>query len=508
MILSSLPSPEDHPIDPPQPLADADYRLMVDAVRDYAIFMLDPEGRIRSWNTGARQLKGYEAHEVIGRSFEIFYPQEQLDLGFPREELREARRLGRVEDEGWRLRKDGSRFWASVIITSLIDEDGRHRGFAKVTRDLTERRAHEELLRQSEERFRLLVDGVRDYAIFMLDPRGHIASWNLGAQLTKGYTAEEIIGRHFSVFYPQERLDEDWPARELEMALRDGRFEDNGWRLRKDGSRFWASVVITPLYDGQGRHYGFAKVTRDLTDRGRIDVLESQERHLHQFLAVLGHELRNPLAPIANAVSIMRLEPATSEQMRHTRDILGRQVAHLGRLVDDLLDVGRIVSGKVFVERLPTDLRQVVSESVEATSPAARDRRHELQVVVPTAPVVVLGDHVRLVQVVSNLLHNAVKFTPEGGQVRVRLGVRDGRAEICVSDTGPGIAPAELSYVFKLFAQSEASSARLHGGLGIGLSMVHQMVKRHGGEVSAFSTGESGKGAEFVVALPLADGGA
>ncbi|MGH8073581.1 MAG: PAS domain S-box protein, partial [Lysobacter sp.] len=308
----------------PPPVVDADFRLLVESVSDYAIFLLDPHGRIRSWNAGAQKLKGYSPEEIIGRSFEVFYPQEMIDIGFPARGLSEAVRLGRLEDEGWRIRKDGSRFWASVVITALFDEDGRHRGFAKVTRDLTERRGNEERLRRSEERFRVLVEGVRDYAIFMLDPDGRIASWNLGAQINKGYTAEEIVGEHFSVFYPQEKIDEDWPAHELECALRDGRFEDEGWRIRKDGSRFWASVVITALYDEHGRHYGFAKVTRDLTERRRIDTLESQERYLYQFLALLGHELRNPLAPIANAVSIMRLEEPASEQMRRTRDILER----------------------------------------------------------------------------------------------------------------------------------------------------------------------------------------
>ena len=487
---------------------DADYRLLVESVSDYAIFLLDPHGLIRSWNAGAQKLKGYRPEEIIGRSFEVFYPREMIDTDFPARELSEAKRLGRFEDEGWRLRKDGSRFWASVVITALFDGDGRHRGFAKVTRDLTERRGQEERLRRSEERFRLLVEGVRDDAIFMLDPDGRVASWNLGAQIIKGYIAEEIIGEHFSVFYPQEKKDEGWPAHELESALRDGRFEDEGWRIRKDGSRFWASVVITALYDEHGRHYGFAKVTRDLTERRRIDTLENQERYLYQFLALLGHELRNPLAPIANAVSIMRLEEPASEQMRRTRDILERQVAHLGRLVDDLLDVGRIVSGKVYLERQPLDLRQVVSESVEALASTMQARRHKLVVNVPDDPLVVEGDGVRLAQVLNNLLHNAAKFTPEGVRVCVTLTRRGDRAELSVADNGPGIAPGELGHVFKLFAQSQKSGGDHHGGLGIGLSMVHQMVQRHGGEVSAFSTGEPGKGVEFVVQLPLVNAAA
>ena len=351
--------------------------------------------------------------------------------------------------------------------------------------------------------FRLLVESVRDYAILLLDTRGHITSWNLGAQLTKGYAAEEIIGRHFSVFYTREDLDRGWPGRELEIALRDGRFEDQGWRLRKDGSRFWANVVITALFDAEGRHYGYGKVTRDMTAQQRISKLESRERQLHQFLAVLGHELRNPLAPIANAVQIMGLQELSPE-LRSTRGILERQVGHLSRLVDDLLDVGRIISGKVHlrVERL--DLREVVSDAVEAVTPAIQARRHELQVQAPDHPVVMHGDKVRLVQVLNNLLGNAAKFTPEGGRVQVSLRDRgDGVAEFSVRDNGPGISPAEQAAVFKLFNQGGNSADGHYGGLGVGLSMVHQLVELHGGSVSAFSSGEPGKGAEFVVELPL-----
>ncbi|MCJ0825164.1 PAS domain-containing sensor histidine kinase [Luteimonas sp. 50] len=488
------------------PIADADYRLMVETVSDYAIFMLDPAGLIRSWNIGARRLTGYAADEVIGHSFEMFYPQDQLDIGLPRHELEGALRLGRIEDEGWRLRKDGSRFWANVVITALRDGEGGHRGFAKVTRDLSARREHEELLRQSEEMFRLMVEGVRDYAIFMLDPQGHIISWNLGAQITKGYTAEEIIGQHFSVFYPQEQRDRDWPGQELVLALRDGRLEDEGWRLRKDGSRFWANVVITALYDGNGRHRGFAKVTRDLTRQRRIDILEHEGRHLQQFIAMLGHELRNPLAAIANATALLQAVEPPPPRLRDLRALMSRQVAHLRRLIDDLLDVGRIVSGKVHLERTPLRLQQVVEESVEASAPELDKRGQQLVIDVEPEPLWVLGDKVRLVQVLNNLLHNAGKFTPEGGLVRIALRREGGnQAALHVSDTGCGIPPQELNRVFELFRQGEQAATPGHGGFGIGLNLVHQVALLHDGDVSAFSTGRPGEGAEFIVRLPLVD---
>ncbi len=243
------------------------HRLLVESVDDYAIFALDPDGYILSWNAGAQRFKGYTADEIIGKHFSIFYPPERISEGFPQYELREAARVGRFEDEGWRLRKDGTRFWANVVITALRDHSGNLVGYAKVTRDLTERRLAEEALRESEERFRLIVQGVRDYAIFMLDPTGHITTWNEGAQRIKGYSAEEIIGKHFSIFYPPEANAIGHPQHELEIAKAKGVYEEEGWRLRKDGSRFWANVLITALRRDDGSLAGFAKVTRDLTER-------------------------------------------------------------------------------------------------------------------------------------------------------------------------------------------------------------------------------------------------
>ncbi len=229
------------------------FRLLIQSVRDYAIFMLGPDGTILTWNAGAERFKGYKAHEIIGQHFSRFYPQEALDRGFPAHELEMAGATGSFEDEGWRLRKDGTRFWANVVITAMRNPAGELLGFGKVTRDLTERRSHEEALRRSEERFRLLLEGVPDYAIFMLDVNGHVASWNVGAQRVKGYESNEIIGQHFSIFYPDEAKASGWPQHELQTALEAGSFVDEGWRLRKDGSQLWAHVTITALRDSSGR---------------------------------------------------------------------------------------------------------------------------------------------------------------------------------------------------------------------------------------------------------------
>ena len=256
------------------------FRLLVRSVQDYAIFLLDPEGRIASWNLGAERIKGWTAEEIIGRHFSVFYPPEEVAAGKPAWELEVATAEGRLEDEGWRVRKDGTRFWANVVITALFDEHHRLEGFGKVTRDMTERRTAEEALRESEERFRLLVQNVQDYGIFMLDPGGHISSWNAGAERIKGWTAEEIIGRHFSVFYPPEEVAAGKPARELEVAARDGRLEDEGWRVRKDGTRFWANVVITALFDEHRRLQGFGKVTRDMTERRNAEQALRERRRL------------------------------------------------------------------------------------------------------------------------------------------------------------------------------------------------------------------------------------
>lgn len=283
------------------------HRLLVETVDEYAIFALDARGNIVSWNKGAERTKGYKPEEIIGKHFSIFYPPERVAQGFPDYELREAARVGRFEDEGWRVRKDGSRFWANVVITALRDEHGKLVGFGKVTRDLTARRQEEEALRESEERFRLLVQGVRDYAIFMLDPTGHVTTWNEGAHRIKGYTAEEIVGKHFSIFYPPEDLANNKPARELEIASATGVYEEEGWRVRKDGSRFWASVLITALRRSDGSLAGFAKVTRDLTERRA-----AQEKALEAAGRVAAEEAARQVADEAR-IRTERLQVITSE---------------------------------------------------------------------------------------------------------------------------------------------------------------------------------------------------
>src|SRR3954463_3499762 len=257
--------------DSPPIESNALFRLLVESVTDYAIFMLDTSGRVATWNAGAQRFKGYAASEIIGRHFSVFYPEVDVAAGKCEMELEVATSQGRFEDEGWRVRKDGSRFWANVVITALRDPAGTLIGFGKVTRDLTERKAAEERRRVEDQRFALLVGSVTDYALLVLDPRGNITTWNAGAERIKGYTAQEIIGSHFSRFYLEDDVRAGKCEYELEVAAREGRFEDEGWRVRKDGSQFWANVVISAIRDDLGTLVGYSKVTRDLTERRRAE---------------------------------------------------------------------------------------------------------------------------------------------------------------------------------------------------------------------------------------------
>jgi PAS domain S-box-containing protein len=501
-----------------------EFAFLVDAVEDYAIFLLSPEGVIRSWNRGAARIMGYAEPEVIGRHFSIFYGPEDLTGRKPWRELEEALRNGRVEDEGWRIRKDGTRFWANTVITLLRDEDGTHRGFAKVTRDLTDRRAAEEQI----EIFQLLVSSVRDYAIFMLDPEGRIATWNIGAERLKGYKPEEIIGRHFSVFYPEEDL---WkPPKELEIARAEGSVEDEGWRVRKDGTRFWANVVITAVYDSKQRLRGFAKVTRDITDRKMAEeaqraLLEQREARLQaeeerrraedsyrvaqeanrakdEFLMTLSHELRTPMTAILGWARLLPTmnpdEPLFHEAVQSITS--GAQLQ--ARLIDDILDVSRIVSGKMRLAPEVVEVSRVILNAVDAVNATAEAKEITISASLAPGLGTMIADGTRIQQVIWNLLTNAVKFTPRHGAVRVTARRTASHVQIAVSDNGEGIDGQFLPHIFEPFRQAESPSTRVHGGLGLGLSIVRYITEAHGGTVSAESEGR-GKGTTFTVTLPV-----
>jgi len=353
----------------------------------------------------------------------------------------------------------------------------------------------------------LLVGSVIDYAIFVLDPEGRIATWNPGAERIKGYRAQEIIGQHFSRFYDAEEVAAGKPAHELEVAAAEGRFEDEGWRVRSDGSRFWANVVITPLRDATGVLCGFAKVTRDLTERRRSEerarrlaAAEAANRTKDEFMAMLSHELRNPLAAIVSALELLEID--APETGSYERQVISRQVRHVTRLIEDLLDISRVAEGKVSLrrERLPLDV--LVRRAVELTEPLLQQRQHRLELEV--APhLEVDGDVDRLAQVLANLLTNAAKYTPPHGQIAVRATSDESYVVIAVSDNGEGITAELLPRVFDLFTQSNQTLDGSRGGLGLGLTIVRSLVGLHGGTVTAASEGR-GRGSIFTVRLPRA----
>jgi len=824
-------------------LSSDDWRLLVESVEDYAIFMLDESGRVMTWNLGAQKIVGYLPGEIAGSHFSRFYPPNDVEAGKPEHELMEAREIGRLEDEGWRIRKDDSRFWANVVITALHRPDGALRGFAMIIRDLTQRRKAEEQLRKAEERFHHLVRAVSDYAIFMLDEDGLVSSWNAGAEKTKGYAAHEIIGKHFSIFYAPEDRAAGKPARLLETVRREGRCEDEGWRVRKDGTRFWANVVITPLRDDDGNLIGFAKVTRDLTQRRENEevqrrlareqaarsaaeeserqLAESEERYralsqrlevilegvadgitvqdrsgrlvfansaaarlcgldsvgellntppatlfrrfetlderglpfdpnrlpgrrilrgeepgsvtlhireratgrdwwsliraspvlgadgkpelvvniLHEatiarrneqrskhlteataamsvsldaeqmlstlanglvpelgdwcaihlrdkdqlrniavghadpdraeiakrlappqplepadcqqrglwsvvesgksellseasdalleqivpraarraegaaksallvpilnrdhvlgtlalastetarrydddavmlleeigrragaalenaqlyrdaqeaaaraeaasrvkdeFLATVSHELRTPLNAIVGWASLLR-ERSLDPELAKAIEIIDRNAQAQVKIIDDILDVSRIIAGKLRLEPLPMDLTRIAREALEVVRPAAEAKSIALDFRAPGKACVVLGDPERLQQVAWNLLSNAVKFSDSGGVIRLAIESTESHVLLRVSDDGRGIEPDFLPFVFDRFRQADASTTRRIGGLGLGLALVRHIVELHGGTVAAESPGP-GKGSTFTIALP------
>jgi PAS domain S-box-containing protein len=476
-------------------------RLLIESVQDYAIFMLDAQGVIASWNPGAQRIKGYAAAEVIGRPFSIFYTAEAVARRWPEEELSRARSAGRFEDEGWRVRKDGTLIWANVVITAVRDETGELIGFSKVTRDLTERRRHESQLRDSEERLRLIVDGVKDHAMFLLDAEGQVVSWNSAAQRVLGYASADVVGRDASVLYPADERDAGKPQAEMAAVAHAGFFHAEGWKVRADGSRLWADTSITSIRGADGALKGFVHIVRDLTEQRRIEELEAEGRRVLEFIAMLSHELRNPLAPIRTAVSILKM-PQGQQQTGRYADMIGRQVTQLTRLVDDLMDVSRITTGKIELELATLEINTLVQVAVDSMRNTLETLDHTLDLTLAPQAVFIDGDSVRLTQVVVNLLSNAAKFTAPKGRIEIAVRRDHTVVRIEVSDNGIGMSQSLMERAFDPFVQGERSLARSEGGLGIGLTLVKKIVDLHAGSVVAASAG-AGLGTKFTVTLPI-----
>ena len=473
------------------------HRLLVDSVQDYAILLLGVDGTIQSWNAGAQALKGYQAHEIVGKNFTRFYTEEDLARRHPQHELEVAAELGRYEDEGWRVRKDGSRFWANVVITALRDDNGDLIGYSKVTRDLSERRRAEQQLRESEERFRSMVASVKDHAIIMLDPTGHIISWNAGAERIKGWTADEIIGQSFERFYPVEDVAAGKTATELRVAAAEGTFEDYGWRVRKDGTRFWANVIITALRDASGTLRGYSKVTRDITERKIAEeALQKAYDELEAFSYSVSHDLRAPLRSMDGFASEL-VELYGDKLDAVGRDYLGRirqSSQRMARLIDDLLNLARL--GRAKLNRETVDLSDLARKTAADLASSQPERKVELVI----APGLVDNADPALIRVVlENLIGNAWKYTSQHATARIEFGaeVVEGTPRYFVRDDGAGF---DMRYLEKLFGPFQ----RLHGvsqfpGMGIGLASVKRIIHRHGGEV--FAVGAPEKGATFSFTL-------
>ncbi|HEV7402619.1 MAG TPA: PAS domain S-box protein [Chthoniobacteraceae bacterium] len=506
------PEPEPH-AHPHWQTPEARFRLLVESVKDYALIMLDPNGYIVSWNAGAEYIKGYTPAEIIGSHFSRFYPPEDVAARKPERELEQAEAEGRVEDEDWRVRKDGTRFWANVVITALRDPVTRELvGYGKVTRDLTERKAAEERLRQSEEQFRLLVEGVEEYAIFMLDPNGIVATWNVGAEQAKGYTAKEIIGQSFTRFYTAEEQAGGKPGRLLALARETGHARDQGVRVRKDGTTFQADVLITAIHDEKGTLRGYTKLTRDITDQVRTreaeaarSAAEKASQAKDEFLAVLSHELRTPLTPVLAAASFVMNNAATLSREEILEEIgtIRRNVMLEAQLIDDLLDLTRISRGKIELRFEAVEVHAAVQQAIEICREDITAKGLVISTQLAAPDHWVWADPTRIRQVFWNLLTNAVKFTPEGGRIVVRTaGGPAGRLLVEVADTGHGIEPELASRIFNAFEQGERSVTRQFGGLGLGLAITRALVTMHHGSIAVQSEGK-GKGAVFQIELPV-----
>jgi len=499
------------PLDPPAMSPDGRFHAIVENIRDYAIMLLDPMGRVQSWNSGAERLTGYKRDEILGKHLATFYPADGVAAGEPETELRTALREGHYETEGWRVRKDGSLYWANVVVTAMIDPHLGHVGFTKVTRDFTERRHAEEKLRQSEQTFRLLVESVRDYAIFMLDQSGVITSWNAGAEHLKGYRADEVIGKHFSIFYTEpdrRRAHPDW---ELRRASADGVYREEGWRVRKDGTTFWASVVLTAMHDASGKHIGFAKVTRDMSERRKAEEslqkmnesLQAQVRQqtaavreVEAFSYSVSHDLRAPLRALDGFSRLLleknagRLDAQDQDYLRRIREASQQ----MSQLIDAMLALSRLT--RTPLEPAPVDLSaqaRAVAEEIQSAEP---ERKAEFVI----ADGLRATADPRLLKIVwENLLRNAWKFSRNAAQPRIEVGQseRNGARVFFVRDNGVGLDMAQAHRLFIPFQRLHR--AKDFEGTGIGLATVNRIVQLHDGRIWVDS--EPGRGATFYFTL-------
>lgn len=494
--------------------AEGRYRLLVEAINDYAIYMLDPTGVVANWNAGAQRFKGYLAHEIVGQNFARFYPEEDRKAGVPARNLEIAARVGRFEEEGWRVRKDGSRFWANVVIDRILDPDGTLVGFAKITRDLTERREQEQALQSSEQQFRVLVKGVKDYALYMLDPTGHVASWNSGAERIKGYAEEDIVGKHFSHFYSEEERAAGEPDRNLEIARKAGSVEREGWRIRKDGTRFWAHVIIDAIHNEAGELVGFAKVTRDITERraaqeelerARDALSQSQKLEaIGQLTGGVAHDFNNLLMAILGSLEIVtkrqKHDPRISPFIENAVQAAQRGAALTQRML-------------AFARRQELAMGPVdVLESVRGMGDILQRALGPSVFITTRFPVslpLVHTDKAQLETALLNLAVNARDAMATGGTIVIGAelrtaphggsgGIKPGNyVVLSVSDSGAGMDAETLARATEPFFTTKGVGK----GTGLGLSMVHGLAEQSGGSFVLHSAKGEGTSAELWLRL-------
>ncbi|MGC2087051.1 MAG: PAS domain S-box protein [Bradyrhizobium sp.] len=494
--------------------AEGRYRMLVEAVTDYAIYMLDANGIISSWNPGARRFKGYEESEILGEHFSRFYTEEDRKTELPRRALETAEREGKFESEGWRVRKDGSRFWAYVIIDPIRDSEGKLVGFAKVTRDLTERRAAEADLRRSQEQFRLMVQGVTDYAIFLLNLEGIVSSWNAGAERIKGYNPEEIIGQHFSIFYTAEDRAAGLPAIALETARRDGRFEKEGLRVRKDGTTFWANVVIDAIRDSDGVLMGFAKITRDVTERKKAEetlertreaLVQSQKMEaIGHLTGGVAHDFNNLLMAIQGSLEMMRRRlPSGDSQMHRFIDNAMQGAQRGAALTQRMLAFARRQELKLQSVNVP-ELINGMTDLLRSSLGSTIQIETRFSLGLPNAS----ADANQLELAILNLAMNAKDAMPRGGFVVISAHERNVQNEpglkpglyICLSvkDTGTGMDDQTLRHAIEPFYTTKGVGK----GTGLGLPMVLGMTEQTGGKL--YLKSKPGEGTTAELCLPAA----
>jgi PAS domain S-box-containing protein len=494
---------------------DGRYRLLVDAITDYAIYMLDARGVVTSWNPGAERFKGYAAAEIIGSHFSRFYTEEDRSIDLPGTALATAAREGRFEHEGWRVRKDGSRFWAHVVIDPIWSPRGDLVGYAKITRDLSERREAAEAMRRREQEFQRLVEGVVDYAIYMLDPGGHIITWNAGAERAKGYGRDEIIGQHFSKFFTPEDQAAGLPRRALDVAAREGRFEQEGWRIRKDGERFWANAVIDAVRDRSGELIGFAKVTRDVTERreaqqaleqAQLALFQVQKMDaLGQLTGGVAHDFNNLLMAILGSLELAYKRLPDDPKLRSLIDNAIQGAERGASLTQRMLAFAR----RQDLQVAAVDVAQVV-EGMRGLFERTLGARFTIETQFSTALPLTRTDAGQLEMALLNLVVNARDAMADGGVIRISAhpcevaeaheGMAEGRY-VCLSvaDSGIGMDAETLARATEPFFTTKGVGK----GTGLGLPMIHGLAKQSGGDMRMRS--EPGQGTTVELWLPVAD---